>query len=222
MTDFRDRIIETLRNWGEGMDYPEALFELLCPMFANHFCVADAARASAVTLQVAAECVAADGYTSSRIVERLREEGLAVTMSDLHPHALNFANAVCDMQEVARDGYVEWYGSQLDDGPTRRRVHVGVGESEMSSSHAVQWAKDVLNAMVSGLSAGRIGRRVRGIPCPHCGSVANLRFRGSTLLGCDSCIKGTCGRCGFAQCSCLGGPRVERAPSELDRKRVGQ
>lgn len=94
MTDSRERIIETLRNWGEGMDYPEALFELLCPMFANHFCVADAARASAITLKVAEECVAFGGYSSSRIVERLREEGLAVTMSDLYPHALNLANAV--------------------------------------------------------------------------------------------------------------------------------
>lgn len=99
MTDTRDRIIETLRNWGDGMDYPEALFDLLCPMFVNHFCVADAKRSSAITMQVAAECVAAGGYTSSRIVERLREEGLAVTMSDLYPHALNFANAVCDREK---------------------------------------------------------------------------------------------------------------------------
>ena len=94
MKETQTRIIETLRGWGDGMDYPEALFELLSPMFASHFCVADAARASAITLKVAEECVAFGGYSSSRIVERLREEGLAVTMSDLYPHALNLANAV--------------------------------------------------------------------------------------------------------------------------------
>lgn len=100
MTATKERIVEQLRTWGEGMDYPEALFELLMPMFAQIFHCTDAARASAITLQVAAECVAAGGYTSSRIVERLREEGLAVTMSDLYPHALNFANTVCDSESA--------------------------------------------------------------------------------------------------------------------------
>lgn len=103
MTETRARIIETLRDWGEGMDYPEALFGVLAPMFASHFCVTEAARASALTLKVAAECVAAGGYTSSRIVERLREEGLAVTMSDLYPHALSFSNAVCDNDLIGRE-----------------------------------------------------------------------------------------------------------------------
>jgi len=41
--------------------------------------------------RVAQECVET-GYTSGRIAERLRQEGVAVTQSDLYPVALAFAN----------------------------------------------------------------------------------------------------------------------------------
>lgn len=121
---------------------------------------------------------------------------------------------------------VIWWGSQAEGGSSQRRVHVRVGESELSSSSAVRWAKEVVNALVSGLSKGRFGspKRPGGRVCPVCGEVANLRYRGSACLGCDACIKSTCGRCGFAECACLGGPQVERplrVVSELERKRVG-
>lgn len=122
---------------------------------------------------------------------------------------------------------VIWWGSQAEDGPSQRRVHVRIGESELSSSRSVRWAKEVVNALVSGLSDGRFGspKRPAWRNCPICGECATLKYRGRFCVGCEACIKSTCGRCGFVECACLGGPFFDRTQtpgvSELERKRVG-
>lgn len=63
----------------------------------------DVGKCARITLQVALECVQV-GYSASRIVERLKEEGLRVKMSDVHPYAQLMANEA--------DRVREWLGHE--------------------------------------------------------------------------------------------------------------
>ena len=54
-----------------------------------------------LAFDVLAEALDAGGYSAGRIVERLRESGVAVTVSDLHGHGLQaVANAISDASTV--------------------------------------------------------------------------------------------------------------------------
>jgi hypothetical protein len=138
VTDFREKVVAILDGWGanDPANRPcsaRGLYELLWPIFAQHFHVAEAARAAALTLQVATESLERGGYSSSRIVERLREEGLALTMSDLYPHALNFANATVDSQALlalreAIDEHLPHYEPEHENGDYEAVVRIAGAE----------------------------------------------------------------------------------------------
>ena len=57
-----------------------------------------------LTFGILHEAIASGGYSASRIVERLREVGVSVTVSDLHGHGLQaVANAITDAASIERD-----------------------------------------------------------------------------------------------------------------------
>ena len=57
-----------------------------------------------LTFGILHEAIASGGYSASRIVERLREVGVSVTVSDLHGHGLQaVANAITDAASIEHD-----------------------------------------------------------------------------------------------------------------------
>jgi len=95
------------RDWVESYEGPGALHrdEALAALAAVEK-ERDAATLHGVklALDVLSESLAAGGYSAGRIVERLREVGVACTVSDLHGHGLQeIANAIAEAYTMPHD-----------------------------------------------------------------------------------------------------------------------